>query len=226
MREVNKNYQNESYSSQNGEETVIFNEFMEEVLSLVPEALADSYRTLPRKAFEQDERTLRTILNPSEQQQMLRTKLWQILNERLGISGAPRISISEICRGVSNTDYLERICTLPYVVAWLLCPTLNYETRVEALVEKSYDRMSEILDLPIKDNTGAVDMKVANLVLQVAKMIDMRSRGGYVERIEQKTLNVNASAKEAQAMFGGKEILSLDQIEERIKMLETGKKNE
>lgn len=68
-------------------------------------------------------------------------------------------------------------------------------------------------------------MKVANLILQVAKMTDMRSRGGYVERIEQKTLNVNASAREAQAMFGGKEVLSLDQIEERIKLLE-GKKNE
>lgn len=225
MREVNENHQKQSFFNQNSEEIVVFNDFIEEVLSLVPEGLADSYRGLPRKAFEQDEKTLRTLLNPSEQQQMLRTRLWQLLNERLGFQGAPRISTSELCRGVSNTDYLERIYTLPYAVAWLLCPTLNYETRVESLLERSYDRMREILDLPLKDDNGAVDMKVANLILQVAKMTDMRSRGGYVERIEQKTLNVNASAREAQAMFGGKEVLSLDQIEERIKLLE-GKKDE
>lgn len=223
MRDVTNSAENEEKSGQSGTESVIFNDFMEEVLSLIPTQLANKYRSLPLQAVEQDEKTLRTLLNPSEQQQMLRTRLWQLLNERLGIPGAPQISSAELCRGVSNVEYLERAYTLPYLVAWLLCPTLNYETRVETLVEKSYDKMREILELPLMDADGKVDTKVANLVMQVAKMVDMRARGNYTERIEQKSLTVNATAKEAQALLGGKEVLTLEQIEERIKLLEGGK---
>lgn len=223
MRDVTNSGENVQKESRIEQESVIFNEFMEEVLSLLPDALANSYRSLPLKAIEQDERTLRTILNPSEQQQMLRTRLWQLLNERLGYPGAPKISSSDLCRGVSNVEYLERAYSLPYLVAWLLCPTLNYETRVETLVEKSYDRMREILELPLMGDDGKVDVKIANLILQVAKMTDMRAKGNYTERVEQKSLTVNATAREAQALFGGKEVLTLEQIEERIKLLEGGK---
>lgn len=223
MRDVTNSAENDEKSGQSGTESVVFNDFMEEVLNLIPIQLANKYRSLPLQAVEQDEKTLRTMLNPSEQQQMLRTRLWQLLNERLGIPGAPVISSAELCRGVSNVEYLERAYTLPYLVAWLLCPTLNYETRVETLVEKSYDKMREILELPLIDQEGKVDVKVANLVMQVAKMVDMRARGNYTERIEQKSLTVNATAKEAQALLGGKEVLTLEQIEERIKLLEGGK---
>lgn len=219
MREVNEKY---AKNDENSEETVVFNEFIEEVLSLVPEPIANRYRTLPAQAYSQDERTLRTLLNPSEQQRMLRTRLWQLLNERLGVPGAPRISEGELCRGVCNTEYLTTYSSNPYVVAWLVCPTLDYNTRVESLLESAYDRMREILEVPLYTEKGEVDAKAANLLLQVTKILDLRARGNYTERIEQKTLNVSATAKEARALFGG-EVLSLEQIEERIKLLEGGK---
>lgn len=199
-------------------------EYLKSIVSLFPQVLANVYEDLDPKYLEQSEVTIRTLLKPTEQMEALRSRLWTLIKERTNIPDPPRIQLSEMAHGIAPLKYVESALQMPLMAAWCGIPTMDYETRIEAMLDRAYFKLKEILELPLLDDRGKLDMKAASLIIQVAKMVDLRSRGNYTERIESKTLQVNASASEAQKMFGKDPSLTLEQIEDKIAQLEGGKR--
>ncbi len=196
------------------------NAYMDKIKSIMPETLASAIDQLDSGYLDQSETTLRTLLMPKPQQEAIRSRLWTLINERQRMADPPRIQLSELASGVGSINFVLSCFDTPLMVAWCAVPTMDYDTRIEAMLDTAYGKMKEILDMPLKDEYGKVDKSVAALILQVAKMVDLRSKGNYVERVEQKTLQVNASAKEAQQLLGLPVDATVEQIEERIKLLE------
>lgn len=197
------------------------NDFMKTVVELFPEPLASNYLQLETSILEQSEVTIKTLLgNITPQMEAIRTRLWQLVSERMKFKDVSRIQLSEVAHGIAPIKYLEQVFARQYYVAWCGVPTTDYKIRVDALLDKAFHRMNEILDLPIKDDKGKVDTKAAALILQVAKMVDMRSQGNYTERIEQKTLQVNTTAEEARKIFSEEQALSLEEINKKLAQLE------
>lgn len=197
-------------------------DYIKATLELFPEPLATNYSLLPAEIIQQSEVTLKTLLSPSHQMEAIRSRLWMLIKERTKHNNSSRIQLSELAAGIAPLKYVEKCFEKQYMVAWCGVPTMDYNTRIEALLDKSYRRLNEILDTPLMDDKGKVDIKVAHLIIQVAKMVDLRSQGNYTERIESKTLQVNASAEQAQHLFQEK-ALSLEEINKRIALLEEGK---
>lgn len=194
--------------------------YMQSILDLLPEPLASAYPQLPNELTNQSEVTLKTLLNPNNQMEAIRTRIWILVKSRAASRDTARIDLSEIATGIAPISYVEMVLAQQYMVAWCGCPTIDYDTRVESLLNKAYDKLQRILDFPLTDANGEVNTKSANLVIQVAKMLDLRSKGSYIERIEQKTFQVNTTATEARELFRKNADLSLDEIESKIKSLE------
>jgi hypothetical protein len=130
-------------------------------------------------------------------------------------------------KGICYPECLFNCCENVKVAAYFMMPSLEYEGRVESLLDKSLDRVDEILRLPIMEEfegKSVVNHKNASLVLQVTKMLDMRVRGGYIQRIEEKSMQVHGTAADAEKMFGHKDSESLEAIEARIRELESSGK--
>lgn len=193
--------------------------YMDAILKLVPEPLAKQYELCPAAIRKQDQITLRTYLRPPEQLEVIRTKLWKLLGERLAVPGSPRISVYELAKGLAPVEYIESVCGNNHIIAWIMIPVINYDDRLEALLDRAYDKLEEILELPIKDVQGKTDLKTASLVLQVIKHVDMRNKGDFTQRIEEKSLTLHGSAKDAK-MLGLDASTPLDEIERRIRELE------
>lgn len=196
------------------------NAYMDKIKSIMPETLASAIDQLDPGYLDQSETTLRTLLMPKPQQEAIRSRLWTLVNERQRMADPPRIQLSELASGIGSINFVLSCFDTPLMVAWCAVPTMDYDTRIEAMLDTAYGKMKEILDMPLKDEYGKVDKSVAALILQVAKMVDLRSKGNYVERVEQKTLQVSASAREAQQLLGLPVDATVEQIEERIKLLE------
>lgn len=199
-------------------------EYLKSIINLFPEPLASTYAHIDPEYLAQAEVSIRTLLKPTEQMEALRSRLWTLIKDRTTTPDPARIQLSEMAQGIAPMKYVEQVLQLPLMAAWCGIPTMDYETRIEAMLDRAYFKLKEILELPLVDSHGRLDTKAANLIIQVAKMVDLRSRGNYTERIESKTLNVNTNAKEAQRLFGGNgKVLSLEEIDEQIKLLEQGK---
>lgn len=190
--------------------------YIKEILKYLPEPLLSTYESLNPEYLTQSEVTLKTLLKPSEQMEAIRTRIWSLISQRSNSPNPSRIQLSEICHGIAPLPYVEQVLQVDLMAAWCGVPTMDYETRVESMLDKAYARMEEILDLPLMNN-GKLDVKAANLILQVAKMVDLRSKGNYTERVEQKTLQVSTSVSEMKREIGQ---MTLEQIDQQIKLLE------
>lgn len=214
MRDVSPNQ-----SSSNSDH---ISDYVKAVIAMFPEPLATNYTLLPDAVLQQSETTIKTLLSPSHQMEAIRSRLWMLIKDRTKKNDTSRIQLSELAHGIAPLKYVEMCFEKQYMVAWCGCPTMDYDTRIESLLDKSYKRLHEILEAPLYDDEGKMDNKVANLIIQVAKMVDLRAKGGYLERVEQKTLQVNATPEQASQMFGVEKQLSMEEIEQRIKLLESG----
>lgn len=190
----------------------------ESLLGILPIQLEQAFRLVPKTLLEQDEVTLTTLCNPTEQMRMIRTRLWEKFPQYR--EKQTRLTIDTWTNGICYPEYLVNRANDNRFLAWVMTPLADYDNRITVLLEKGYQKMKEILDTPIIDPaTGKIDLKSAAMVLSVVKMLDMRKHGGYVQKIEEKSMQFHASAKDAKEIFGS-EGLSLEQIEARIRELE------
>lgn len=196
--------------------------YMDSILELFPQELEEKYRLLEEEVVQQSETTIRTLLSPTPQMEAIRTRIWALVKVRTATKDAGRIQLSEIATGIAPVRYVEQVFGQKYMVAWCGCPPMDYDTRIEALLDKAYQKLQAILEFPLVTPNGQIDTKAANLVIQVAKMIDLRSKGGYLERVESKTFQVNSTVEEAKKLFRSKDTLTLEELDLKIQQLERG----
>jgi hypothetical protein len=66
------------------------------------------------------------------------------------------------------------------------------------------------------DDEGHLDTKVANLILSSVKMLDQRKHGAYLQRIEEKSLQIHSSIEEANKSKAVSHGMTMDQLNARI----------
>lgn len=196
------------------------------VINLVPgavsEALLGTSKARP-ELFQMDERTLLKQLReeemlPTPTDNRLRLAFWNEYDrsqERRGM-----MDMVAVYAGVCNKSYFYgRYLTRPEKMAWLVCPPASYEVVATEALSFGLEQLREILSLPVKDTQGRVNVKLGELQAKIVVMLDQRLKGGFTQRLEQKSMHLNISTTDAQvskiAMQG-----SMSDIEKRIKELE------
>ena len=129
--------------------------------------------------------------------------------------------------GVCSVEVYHKILKSKANIAWILTPPTDTVTALRETLHYGFDRIREILDLPLykvesvrvgKDeweDREVVDEKVAQLMLKAVAMIDLRLHGSYVQvhKVEQKTTNVNLSMKEQPHQA---QVVEVDDIDKKL----------
>lgn len=115
--------------------------------------------------------------------------------------------------------FLRQIVTLPPRVAWLLRPSPAYDLLISEIHQLSLERMRAIMD---EDSTG--NPKLMHVQAQIFEHFDMRAKGAIIQRIDQRTLNVNTTV--APPITGGKSApKTMAELEREIAALEAKSKS-
>ena len=91
---------------------------------------------------------------------------------------------------------------------------------MEETLAYSAEQLREILDLPIKDADGKVNLPLANLKAKIHMMIDMRLNGAPTQRVEQKSLSINVNRSDTQAIGHHSAESAEQHLLNRVKALE------
>lgn len=76
-----------------------------------------------------------------------------------------------------------------HIWSYIITMPVEYDTNMNSLLNLATRRLRDILMIPLKTETGAIrDPKTLDVILKAAAMVDMRAKGGYVQKAETKNL--------------------------------------
>jgi hypothetical protein len=154
--------------------------------NILPTCLAEKVREIPYEMMIQDELTLSTLVNPTDQQKRIKIQFWDEYEEAM--KQKRPLALSNIVFGVCSKEYFLEFIRIQRNVAWLISPRPSYKVRVAELIEKGLNKVDAIFDIAMTDKN---QVSVGQLYLAALRMLDMRKHGGYTQRIEQKSLQLN-----------------------------------
>lgn len=196
------------------------------VVNLLPEVVSTLFveaKNKYPKLFSMEEKELHKALSnsgtpPSPTERRLRSAFW--LEYEAAVANERKMNTNAVYGMVCTYDVFVGLYTRsPSRVAWLLCPPTNYQTMVESLLYLGMEQLEKVLELPIVDAKGKVNVKLGELQAKIVTMLDMRAKGGITQRVEQKSLHLNVSTTQKELAQ-----MSVADMEKRIKELEKKEK--
>lgn len=166
-------------------------------LNLLPEGMKQNVLSIPQELIGKDEEELIDILKeqyryvPTASVEAMRNNFW-MEHDRVVTTRNEIMNQSNIYLGVvSRVQFHEIVNTAPHVMAYIITRPPEYETVMRGLLNLSTRKIRDVLNLPLKKADGSVqDAKIIELVLKAAAMVDLRAKGGYVQRSETKNLTL------------------------------------
>lgn len=165
------------------------------VINMVPPHMAERMAAL----YMQDE-TIFTLteaalfqklsqkrMRPTASDNRLRLNFWLAYDECI-MTNRDHITLDMICGNMCSTEFFARNYLLtPEKLAWLLVPPVNYGMKLVEAVDSGLDQMRGILDLEHIDyETGKIDHKLLAIKVTIFKLLDDRTHGAAVQKIEKK----------------------------------------
>ena len=152
---------------------------------------------------------------------IFKTALWR--EYQYALDNNKSIVILQVIRGVCPEKYYyNNILKTPWLLKWMLHPPISYEASMEEMLDASTTRLREILSLPLYAENGKVDHRTLSLQIKIHELVVNRVKGvnPHTLNINQKSLNVNASADAA--LLEGQRIdqLSLKELDTELMKLE------
>jgi hypothetical protein len=128
---------------------------------------------------------------PTAAVEAMRNNFW-MEHDRVAVTRNEVINQSNIYLGVVSREYFYRlVAEHPHIIAYLLCRPPEYEAVMKGLLNLSTRKIRDVLNLPLQKADGSLqDAKIIELVLKAAAMVDLRAKGGYVQRSETKNLTL------------------------------------
>lgn len=158
-------------------------------------AFEKAVKKVPQEYWSCSEDELRELVKPSQTDYALRVAFWNEV--RLSEQDKILIKPYRIYQGIcSYANWHQNVLSVPAKLAWLLQPLRNYEKCLEPLLAVMVERYWEIIQLPIYDEKGSVQVSSAKLILQLGKQIEDRLLGSSVQRIASQTMQVPAKPKD------------------------------
>lgn len=138
--------------------------------------------------MEHDELTRKA--NPSFTLSRLRLSFW---NEYENANQHNRKMVfGKIIAGVcTDTVFKRKVITDDVKLAYILCPPKDYQITVKEALDAGLDNLRAIVSAPVLDERGHLITKAADVVLKAVALLDMRVKGAVIQRIDQRSLNVN-----------------------------------
>lgn len=183
---------------------------------------------MPPEYLDVDEETLRVTIWGKygiipQGLNMLRLGFWKEYDRVLNSSTA-EFSTERVYAGVCGPGYFYKIMKEHKMVAWILCRPSSYKELLEEGLSYSLLELRKILELPTLDKNGKVNKTILENKIKIFALLDARKHGAFVQRMEQKNLNISADAKDVRQAL---DQLSAEEIDRKIAMLEKkdGKKS-
>ena len=166
-------------------------------LNLLPESMKKSVLSIPEEMVNQDEDTLLRILEerysykPTASVEALRTNFWMEY-DRVATTRNEVMNQTNVYLGVISREHFHNLCNNGgHVLAYILCRPPEYEAVMKGLLNLSTRRIRDVLNIPLQKANGDIqDAKIIELVLKAAAMVDLRAKGGYIQRSETKNLTM------------------------------------
>lgn len=199
------------------------------LISFLPEFFQNTLTHIHEDLLDLDEAELLTQLKkdfdwePTVAVEALRSNFWAEY-DRVQFSKIEKFMVMEnIYLGVlTKQGFYQMLDSKPFIGAYLVSRPLEYEVTMQSMQHQANRRIFEFL----KMNHGR-DPKIMDIILKTIAMVDLRNRGGYINRSETKNLTVinqktEHSHSHALAVTGeGKTIAQLElEIKEKLLKLE------
>jgi hypothetical protein len=166
-------------------------------INMLPESMKKSVVSIPEDMINQDEDTLLRTLEerynykPTASVEALRTNFW-MEHDRVSTTRNEIMNQSNVYLGVISREHFHNLCNNgTHVLAYILCRPPEYEAVMKGLLNLSTRKIRDVLNIPLQKADGSIqDAKIIELVLKAAAMVDLRAKGGYVQRSETKNLTM------------------------------------
>ena len=166
-------------------------------INLLPESMKKSVMSISEDMVNQDEDTLLKLLEeryaykPTASVEALRTNFW-MEHDRVATTRNEVMNQTNVYLGVISREHFHNLCSSgTHVLAYILCRPPEYEAVMKGLLNLSTRRIRDVLNIPLQKADGSIqDAKIIELVLKAAAMVDLRAKGGYVQRSETKNLTM------------------------------------
>ena len=144
--------------------------------------------------FSLDDRTLLSTLKSRNLplavlDNRLRIALWMDYDRSIVQNRV--ISAHSIYNGFCTFEAFYKRLEEPHRVAWIFSPPAKYEKIIEEALVYGLEQLRVVLEEdPMKD--GKLNLPLMKLKMSIVVMLDQRQKGGYVQKIEEKRLNLHA----------------------------------
>jgi hypothetical protein len=165
----------------------------EQIMERLPPALLERFAKLEAADLEQGAEAVRRSLNPSPTQRKLRIGFWQEL-ARSVVTGHP-VNAAAVYGTVCTSKHFYLMCEQRAFLAFLLQPPEQVRVAMQTILDRGFERIYEILELPLVGDDGKVDGKALTAIMRAFQLAADRVLGPPVQRVETKSMNVNVSAR-------------------------------
>lgn len=168
--------------------------------------------------FDLDDRTLYTQLRTEKRQptptdNRLRLAFWMEYDRAQ--NGVQNMRMNSVSSGVCTDNFFyQHYVTNVHKVAWLLCPPASYNIVMQEALTFGIEQLRDILELPIEVG-GKLNVPLVNLKLKIVAMMDLRLKGGIV----QKNLNLNVNTGD-EGVSAVATLNTMEAIQKRMRELE------
>lgn len=155
---------------------------------------------------------------PTATDHRLRMQFW--FEYELAQSEGRRMRSAAFYSGICSKDLWEdKITQCAEKLAWILCPPINYVNRMEEALSFGLMKMRNYLDLDPEDFPPKERIRLMEFQAKLFNMIDMRAKGAYTQKIENKNMNLNIETtdKQVAAALVGE---SMEALTRKMKELE------
>lgn len=129
-----------------------------------------------------------------------------------------KLDVSRVTWGVCSVVTLMKWSRSNHLLlAWLLRPPPAYTLLLKEIHSLSLKNQLEVMKMPLTNERGNPNVKLIEAQLKIFQHMDIRLKGGFIQRIEQKNLNVNVDGESLPT--GNNKSLSLQEMEVEIKKL-------
>lgn len=100
--------------------------------------------------------------------------------------------MSQIIGGVCTETYFRaKVLTDNKKMAFILCPPTDYVVQVKEALSAGMENLRKIVSAKVVDDDGYLMPKAADMVIKAVQMLDLRIKGAIVQRIDQRSVNLN-----------------------------------
>jgi hypothetical protein len=143
--------------------------------------------------FEMEYHDLSQKANPSFTLSRLRLSFWNEYEN--AIQNNRKMSLGKILAGVcTDTVFRKSILDNPLKMAYILSPPKDYMVTVKEALDAGLDNVRAIVGANVFLADGkTLNVKAAEVVLKAVALLDMRVKGAVIQRIDQRSVNLNVN---------------------------------